>query len=954
MKKDSIFYILVLVLVLVILGCGGGGGGGTESSYVGCYPKGSSPSPSATPSCQADCLTAESFLGYYPGGVGDLRADCTEERDDRTCLDDCNNFNRDCTPKPSCRKDCPAECPKLKPGPNVPGAKDIGYGFGWVWDMAHCSSDPYARTLIDEADNEEKACKCIKDSYWDSGCCGDDFLTPGNPPAENPDNPDVKETFCLNCKLGNNIGTRIWDFEAGACCGDDQNAPFTNEAQEAMTESGEEFDNPDWSEESCNGCPVGERQGGRVWAGDCCGDDNEDCSGGWFDGQICDLSEGGANLIPPEPIGDIKWVGCVEEEFLVNDGQGWLRCGPDPFAEEQNLFWRANVAHHDYICDRQGHESITECCGDSGCNSDSNDGRRLTTGQSIIPLNDPVRIVPVYDFRIPGVKNVQINNVNYCRTDSIYVLDLDTPNAQISDTTLNDKNKKTCEKAGFKWTGTKCCSEEDDPEEYYNDPGTVGGCWDKKLIKSISFVNGTNNSVINYGGEFHGCEINKTNFNRDNDNLLNLKDYHTKGQLIANHGYCFNDPNKNYYCSYTEKWLQTNGLDKTHFSSAPGNISNLTNSTNLPAECCAATECWDKTKCIENQRDNPLAEPLNGYRCIDGNWEEANKKFTMDDSVSGYCPKISQCLVNPFEKNETNQCIESGTYVIKPGPYTVDDNYCGNGFWTSRTKLLALKMLKLKTESNYTLFCDDRQSTLNNLNYIVEGEAAANILINIKTNNFCILKDGNKVIAGTTINKDIEDIPSTDLNIFGVTSCSSSGLVNDGQYHPCDSNKKVWYNKKLRSIIYSATGIGNIPTDASPVESFDQYIGNPIRNTVNTIGVLITAPPADDSYKTAFKRFDRLYFTQATSSSGSTPVLRAIAGSIEGRQKKNAVIGYTTFNDNVCNFVQSFNAARNDSFSGLACKNQGSNYYVLVQGSIFTTINPSSIWSDLTAKIRLK
>ena len=1427
MKKISLFYILIIVLVLFVLGCGGGGGEiKPEASYVGCYPKGTSPSSSSTP-VAAGSLNAETFGGYYPGGQGDMPTTCYDERPDQPCLDDCNNFNQNCNP-PSCTdKDCNDECPKKAPGPGVEGSREIS-GWGWVWDgNPQCSTNKYEAVTIYEADSEEKACGCITDSYFNAaggGCCGDDWLIgsssgpsggvvygtklvkisgkvlekitgraedagggdigptggagdtesapdassnptgpspspdggnpsensqttstttststtstassstvtqTGNGPAAfesldggNPDNPDRSEAFCSNCKLGNNIGSRLWDSEAGACCGDDV-------ADWPACPEGGDCDNPDWSEASCSACPLGENQGARDWGeGGCCGDDGDDCSV-QAGNSMCVFEGENARWKNAQPTGDIYYLGCVNSEYVA-DG-GWVKCASP---------WKRNVASHDYICKPQGRQTITECCGDNSCNSDSVDGKRLTTGEKIefgyaiqlagnnlqkpeadytiatglvagitgmaacpagipgTPCTDdgpgcgcdwccpdgvnkiigcgrcdgrtipecrahptcqgttitPSQLTPVYQFASgwvfqPGVHDNRIfvpgggnqnklavfdgttwtieNNVGnlyedegpvieyagkaylitesrqgiyvrddttrawalsksynfqstgeyggfgavvfnnklytaisqampdafapsdlyvysfngaswvkektfagggevlrawalgsdganlyigggrrargssflglqrcnaamqcvkeagfsaqsfvqafgtmfaggndgniykrgsngawtsvkstgakfvislhkaningqemvfagtenppklfkttdgaawgeiystsgtgpiyaavysgklyaavftgtsvtvlssgtngtipppssssttyYCRTDSKFVTDLDTPWAQAKDAALNEKNKKTCEKAGFKWTGTKCCSEDDDPNEYYNDPDSVGGCWDKKLIRSISFVNNTNDSVINYGGSFHGCAIDKRNFNTQNDALLNLKDYHTKGQLIANHVYCFNDPNKNYYCSYKEKWLSTNGLDKTHLSYAPW-ISNTTNTTNttLRAECCAATECWDGAKCLKNQRDNPLAEPLNGFRCIDGNWEEANKKFTMDESVSGYCPKISQCLVNPFEKNETNQCIESGTYVIKPGPYTVDDNYCDNGFWTSRTKLLALKMLKLKAQSNYTLFCDDRQSTLNNLNYIVEGEAAANILINIKTNNFCILKDGNKVVAGTTINKDIEDIPSTELNIFGVTSCSPSGLVNDGQYHSCDSNKKVWYNKKLRSIIYSATGIDNIPTDGSPVESFDQYIGNPIRGIVNTISSLITAPPADDSYKTAFKRFDRLYFTQTASSSGGTPVLRAITGSIEGRQKKNAVIGYTTFNDNVCNFIQSFNTAKNDSFSGLACKNQNNNYYVLVQGSTFTSINPSLIWPDLTAKIRLK
>ena len=105
-------------------------------------------------------------------------------------------------------------------------------------------------------------------------------------------------------------------------------------------------------------------------------------------------------------------------------------------------------------------------------------------------------------------------------------------------------------------------------------------------------------------------------------------------------------------------------------------------------------------------------------------------------------------------------------------------------------------------------------------------------------------------------------------------------------------------------------------------------------------------PQFDNSYANAFKRFDRIYFAQQKN--------KSVTGSIEGAQVKNAVVGYIGFNTNICNFVQQFNQANNDGFSGVACGNKFKNYYVLAQGSQFTNINPESIWTDLTSKLRIE
>lgn len=741
--------------------------------------------------------------------------------------------------------------------------------------------------------------------------------------------------------------------------------------------------NPDESSGAC-ACIAGTDWNAR---GRCCGDDSDDC-GKISTGVLCSIDANAASagwLLSTQSLGDIKYVGCVGAEYL-SDGNNWRKC--------DGSFWRHALGGSEYMCIGNGRESIAECCGDGSCKSRSN-GKRLSTGQSVNP--EEFKNVQAQDFRLSGTashqecgiikktdcedikncggeafldfqcsskqiqscergppeichsitvfdceKEVCVNVLNqvtgnvvsgvensktyYCRPDRKFATDLDVSDSQTSDKALIGKNKATCEKAGFVWTGTKCCSEDDDANEHYSDPNGLGGCWDKKPIASISFVEGTDDSVVNYNGEFHGCALDKSNFNRNNDDLPNLADVHTAGQLITNHNYCFNEPENNYYCSYTEKWLPTEGADKTHVSFAPLNNPKQT------AECCAKTECWDGSQCIANQKSNPLAQPIgNSSRCIDGEWTESEIKVSVDGNVPGYCPSGTQCLANAFGAGENNQCINSSSYI--------GDNYCENGVWSSRTKLLALKLLKIRS-GDFTLFCDSRENSLNHLQYLTgSGEIVSNVLSNLQVNNFCVLKTGSNIIAATSINKNLEDVPASSLNIFGVTDCGRA-LIDDGQYHSCDGTNKAWFNKRLKSFIYSSGAI-TVPSD----QESSSFIVNLIKSIIDSIKRLISPPPFDESYVGGINKFNKIYMAQQGD--------KIIRGTVKGATFKNAVIEYTGFDTDICNFVGQYSQAKSDVSSGISCKKEGNTYYVLAQGGQLTNINPESIWPDLTSKLRL-
>lgn len=308
-------------------------------------------------------------------------------------------------------------------------------------------------------------------------------------------------------------------------------------------------------------------------------------------------------------------------------------------------------------------------------------------------------------------------------------------------------------------------------------------------------------------------------------------------------------------------------------------------------------------------------------------------KYTPDGDGSGYCDEDSQCLLNPNAK-EGEQCINSGQYS--------DDNYCGNGDWTTRTKLLALKLLKLKS-SDYVLFCDSKENALNNIQYLTDAnEAASSSLASLQSNNFCVLKNRDKTIGAVSINKDLGTAAAQSVKVFGIADCSG-GLANDGHYHACDSTNKVWYNKKLQSVIFGSGAI----TISSDQES-STFLGNLIQLITSSLKRLLTKPPYppfDDSYLNGIKKFDRLYVSQQGS--------KSIIGSIEGKNFKNMLIEYNGVGTDVCSFIDRYNNKNNDTLSGISCKKEGSIYYVLGQGSQLTNLDPSNLWQDLTSKLRL-
>ena len=166
-------------------------------------------------------------------------------------------------------------------------------------------------------------------------------------------------------------------------------------------------------------------------------------------------------------------------------------------------------------------------------------------------------------------------------------------------------------------------------------------------------------------------------------------------------------------------------------------------------------------------------------------------------------------------------------------------------------------------------------------------------------------------------------------------------MTNDGNYHQCSAgNYNIWYNKKLKNIIYSKDSI-TIPT--SDLSSKSEWLKGIFSDLINKLDQAITP---DASFKKV-KKFRNLYLNQKSS--------KFIAGTFEDGESgyyKSILVEYDSFNTDVCSIVDTYDQYNPSDYAGILCSNEGNNYYVLAQGTDMT-IDPKNIWPDLTSKLRV-
>jgi len=434
------------------------------------------------------------------------------------------------------------------------------------------------------------------------------------------------------------------------------------------------------------------------------------------------------------------------------------------------------------------------------------------------PQPKPPADVNVIDFKLYDTYSPSIY---YCTSQNTWDTNLDN----------TDYGLDTCFQAGFTWTGSLCCSEEEDILESYEDPAYAsnnpnpGGCWEGEYIADGNPVE--DNRVLMYDGEFIGCELGVSSMR-----IMAKSDSHSTNSLISenfNADDCEVRPGGmglNSFCD-EDGWTAVSFTDSELKYVHDDFILSIP--PNETTGCCIPEdECWTGAECQPDQSQEVTLTPFQGKRCVLGDWVVAIERQSWDRSNFGYCLDETDCLVDVLGNLDANgqpaeyflgnspQCIFDEQYI---GPY-----YCEAGIWGSRTKLVALQLLDLaesRSPNNFELFCGDWEDFLNLYEYQLPeiGNSVSEYLEGVNcnvgdldcVNEFCGVEFNNKVFFGTSLNIPINDDDSF-LNALGKPKNFCNGVLNNnGFYNECDFGSGIFYNHNTESIIYlPAEGLSSI------------------------------------------------------------------------------------------------------------------------------------------------
>ncbi|MFA6888635.1 MAG: hypothetical protein WC254_04010 [Candidatus Woesearchaeota archaeon] len=465
------------------------------------------------------------------------------------------------------------------------------------------------------------------------------------------------------------------------------------------------------------------------------------------------------------------------------------------------------------------------------------------------------------DEAVPAFNWTTINDAGDLKGSYGYPLTID--GIEITDPELFTSS--ICEQyLGGKWTGSHCCGNKYDydssspeyvSESYsettpitYEGSGTIrneyaclqGVAYDDYDvgIPPVRYVSGGNDiELLNVNGSWYGCNV---------DDLTKTgTDWYTESTLITtatNISAC-SVMEKTYLCNYNvsnsqwEWYPVSGGAEGSYVTTTLRYNPTTANTFELSTvpwvdiveqdyACCAGNTCWNGTSCVDEY--TPYSYDTDGDSeedtvsiCHEGIWSgPLETKYdwyhNTDAAAIDYCIDSFACVCSSEEEDDTF-CAPEGTYFYEGCTLTQNfyknDHLCEadatSSQWTSRTKLLAFQMMDLAV-SDYAIFCDAYSNTLNNY---VNVEPIAD-----KINSFCVLKKGNDVTVGVTLNSEDDEEPMTideDLltdsfsTIFDQDiDCTNAFNYNSpyafGEYYLCDTDNPntIFYNVNMSALIY--------------------------------------------------------------------------------------------------------------------------------------------------------
>ena len=351
--------------------------------------------------------------------------------------------------------------------------------------------------------------------------------------------------------------------------------------------------------------------------------------------------------------------------------------------------------------------------------------------------------------------------------------------------------------------------------------------------------------------------------------------------------------------------------------------------------CCPSDNCWDGIKCVSEGELFYKGDTANNKICISvGEWLDSPKKYNpIGEGIFihfGYC-NPNQCYYSANKDMDNNGCKESGIYIDNAGNENKGDNYCDNGQWTSRTKQIAMELLKFaEAKEPYALYCDDEELSLNRVPSTTKIEKAC-VIKYTKDNKEQVAVGMNlNLDQGGDINKILkEDIFEQTINVIVCNSNTPDEFV---KCTPAD----IQFKKRINSFVY--TRLEN-PTFSAQVSDFINSIEKGLDNFLKWILGNTNSPTQDEisSYLNT-QQFDRLYVYK----NGDKSIVGFI-GKQDGKEFIN--IEYRGFSTNICEELKKSLKDIDDN----NCKYQNNAYIVSIDNTQYI-----DNWQDLTSKLRPK
>lgn len=328
-------------------------------------------------------------------------------------------------------------------------------------------------------------------------------------------------------------------------------------------------------------------------------------------------------------------------------------------------------------------------------------------------------------------------------------------------------------------------------------------------------------------------------------------------------------------------------------------------------------------------------------------WYPAVIKEGWHRRSTGFCSLDSQCLVSSagsraFDGMPEKYFSDTKPYCINSSQYILD-SFCDTGGWTSRTKLLALQLLSIaasNSPNDFSLFCSSPVSALNNLEYKVNNVLVSDYFSNCHPygsqsaypciNSVCVLKYGNNVAFGTSLNVPVDDSKSFLKSLGKSESKCNSVKNNNNQFDSCGSN--IWYNHNTESVIVMPSSFSGSSLPSNDVEN--SFITQPFSSLDSF---------SDLPFFSKSGLFNNLYLARKNN--------KEVFSFLEKDQTEFAYdyIGLYMNNVNIDNFCSDFVLVLDDD---VWCSDSG-NLLVVAKKTKDIDNSLVDLWADITAKMRL-